>query len=132
MKEASLSANGPLSGLDLRVSAAGTQAQQPFDIRTTAQVAALGERKSLVVETLGGKFAGQRIDLMSPARLSLDRGVLDLDQLDLKVGPAQIEGKLRYGNGRPRARCASPPCRCGSCPASAHLRSKARPKAAWT
>lgn len=100
VREASLAARGPLSGLDLRLAAAGTQAQQPFDLRAEAEVAALGERKSLLVRSLGGKLAGQRIDLMSPARLSLDRGVLDLDQLDLKVGPAQIEGRLRYGNGR--------------------------------
>jgi translocation and assembly module TamB len=77
-------------------------ADQPFDLRAQAEVAALGEPRSVNLRSFGGRLAGQRLELVSPARLSLDGGVLDLDQLDLKVGPAQVQGSLRYGNGQAR------------------------------
>jgi translocation and assembly module TamB len=102
VREAALDAKGPLGALGLSLSAAGSQADQPFDLRAQAEVAALGEPRSVNLRSFGGRLAGQRLELVSPARLSLDGGVLDLDQLDLKVGPAQVQGSLRYGNGQAR------------------------------
>ncbi|HEX8374935.1 MAG TPA: hypothetical protein VF606_07120, partial [Geminicoccaceae bacterium] len=102
LKEAALDAKGPLDALGLTLSAAGSQADQPFDLRAQAEVAALAEPRSVDLRSFAGKLAGQRLELVSPARLSLAKGVLDLDQLDLKVGPAQVQGSLSYGNGRAR------------------------------
>jgi translocation and assembly module TamB len=102
VRQATLAAEGPLDRLGLKLAATGTQASQPLDVRAEAEVSALGERKSVLLSAFAGKLAGQDIALAAPARLTLDQGVLDLDQLDLKVGPAQVQGSLRYGAGSAR------------------------------
>src|SRR4051794_7334673 len=102
LKQAQLAAKGPLDRVGLTLAASGQQAAQPFDVKAAAEVAALGEDKRVTLSSFGGKLAGQQVQLVAPARLALDKGVLDLDQLDLKVGPAQVQGSLRYGNGSAR------------------------------
>ena len=102
LKQAQLAAKGPLDRVGLTLAASGQQAAQPFDVKAAAEVAALGEDKRVTLSSFGGKLAGQQVQLVTPARLALDKGVLDLDQLDLEVGPAQVQGSLRYGNGSAR------------------------------
>ncbi|MFO1067433.1 MAG: translocation/assembly module TamB domain-containing protein [Geminicoccaceae bacterium] len=100
---ASLTARGAIADAALTLAAKGQQQALPFDLSTDARVRMLGAPRRLDVERLQGLYAGQTIELRQPARLVLDKGVLDLDQLDLKVGQAQVQGNLRMGGGRVRA-----------------------------
>ena len=102
VESATLTAKGALADLQLTAQAKGQQ-QGPFDIASRARLQVAGPAKQVDLQNLAGTFAGQTIELRAPARLRLDQGVLDLDQLDLRIGQARIQGDASTGNGRVRA-----------------------------
>lgn len=102
VEAATLTAKGSLADMQLAAQAKGQQ-QGPFDLASRARLQIAGEAKRVELQNLAGTFAGQSIELRAPARLSLDKGVLDLDQLDLRIGQARIQGDATTGNGRVRA-----------------------------
>lgn len=102
VETATLTAKGDLADLQLTAQAKGQQ-QGPFDLASRARLQVAGPAKQVDLQNLAGTFAGQTIELRAPARLKLDQGVLDLDQLDLRIGQARIQGDASTGNGRLRA-----------------------------
>ena len=102
VESATVTAKGTLADLLLTAQAKGQQ-QGPFDVATRARLQVAGPAKQVDLQNLAGTYAGQTIELRAPARLRLDQGVLDLDQLDLRVGQARIQGNARTGDGRIRA-----------------------------
>ncbi|MDX6750038.1 translocation/assembly module TamB domain-containing protein [Geminicoccaceae bacterium 1502E] len=97
---ASVEAKGPVSALDLTVTARGSQAQAPFDITARARVAALDEAKRVELASLEGSYDGRPVKLRAPATIVLDKGVLDIDQLDLQVGEARLKSRAQLGDGK--------------------------------
>lgn len=98
---AAVTAKGPLTDLAVTIDADGTQAGQPLRLSTAADVAAMGEPRSVVLQRLTAAAAGQDIRLQQPASLTLaQNGAVDLRDLDLVAGPARIAGDLGYGPGR--------------------------------
>ena len=102
VETANLAAEGALADMRLTGDAKGDK-QGPFNLATRARLRIAGDRKSVELSSLNGTFAGQSIELRAPAMLSLDQGVLDLDQLDLRVGQARIQGQAQTNSGRLRA-----------------------------
>ncbi|MEZ5824881.1 MAG: translocation/assembly module TamB domain-containing protein [Geminicoccaceae bacterium] len=84
----------------LSAKANGRQAGDEFDITTDARLDVLGPRQEIFLDRLTGRAAGQNIDLKSPAKLVLDKGVMQIDKLDLVVGEARIQGGANMGDGK--------------------------------
>ncbi len=103
VEQATVSAAGPITDLQLALAAKGVQQAQPFDVQAKADASVLGDRKSVTLQELTGRYQGQAIKLRQPAKLVLDKGTLDLDTLDLVVGDAGIRANGRLGGGRVRA-----------------------------
>ena len=76
----------------------------PFNVRARARADVLGEAQAVYLDELEGVFQAQSIRLMSPATMRLRDGVLDIDQLDLRIGDARIQGNLNLDQPRDRAR----------------------------
>ncbi len=76
----------------------------PFNVNATARADVLGDARAVYLDALDGVFQAQTIKLMSPAVLQLENGVLDIDQLDLRIGDASIQGNLNLDQGRNRAK----------------------------
>lgn len=93
VEAASLTARGPLSALQLEAAARGEQ-QGPFDLSARSRVDLTGPRRRAELQALDGIYAGQSIQLRAPAALTLEGGVLEIDQLDLRIGEARIQGRL--------------------------------------
>lgn len=100
VESASVTAAGPLAEVRVRAAGKGRQEANDFDVRAAASLAVLGEPKRVVLESIEGSYAGQPVQLLAPARLTLDKGVLDLDRLDLRFGEAHTRSRARYGAGR--------------------------------
>lgn len=90
-----------LFNLDAR---ANGQMNGPFKVTSKARLDVLGETREVYLDELDGVFQAQSIELLSPAKLRLENGVLDLDQLDLKIGDASIQGGLNFDQPANRAR----------------------------
>ncbi|HET6467003.1 MAG TPA: translocation/assembly module TamB domain-containing protein [Geminicoccaceae bacterium] len=101
VEQARLTATGALGDLQVALEAEGQQIDR-FDVAARARLMILEEPRRVELQSLAGTFAGQRIELGSPATLVLDQGVLDLDQLDLRIGQARIQGNLDMQGGRVR------------------------------
>jgi translocation and assembly module TamB len=97
---ARVTADGALADLQVTAAAKGAQAAQSFDLAAKARLQVMGEPRKVQLQTVSGSFAGQTIQLRQPATLVLDQGVLDLDQLDLAIGRARVQGKVEMGKGR--------------------------------
>lgn len=96
-----LTGDRSLFNLDL---AANGEMDGPFNIVAQARADVLGETRTAVIDSLDGVFQGQSIRLMSPATARLEGGVLDIDQLDLRIGDASIQGNLLLDQPADRAR----------------------------
>lgn len=103
LAEASVDVDGSFGNLAIQARANGTQAGQPLDLRAAAQAEVLEPRKQVRLTTLEGTLAGQNVRLGQPTTVVLDQGVLDIDQVDLQLGPARVQGSLELGGGRVRA-----------------------------
>ena len=95
-----LNVGGRLAALDVAATAAGTQAGQPFDLDAAAALDVLSARKTVRVTKVAGTLAGEPLRLVQPTTVTLDGGVLDVDQIDLELGPARVQGKLQLGPSR--------------------------------
>ncbi len=76
----------------------------PFNLEAGARLDVLGETRKVYLDRLDGVLQAQSLSLVNPATLRLENGVLDLDQLDLKIGEARVEGELRLDQPANRAR----------------------------
>lgn len=103
LDEAVVEIDGTPAELAVVARAAGSQAGQPFNLKADATLALMEPRRSVRLSSIEGTLAGQNAKLMRPATIVLDQGVLVIDQLDLRLGPARAQGSLRYGDGRIRA-----------------------------
>lgn len=103
VESATLTARGPLSALQLEATARGDQ-QGPFDLSARSRVELTGTRRRAELQALDGIYAGQSIQLRAPATLTLEGGVLEIDQLDLRIGEARIQGRLDSRPGRVQGR----------------------------
>lgn len=103
LDEATVDLGGTLADLTVAARAAGNQGGQPFNLKANAALAVLDPRKSVRLTAIEGTVAGQDAKLMRPATIVLDQGVLNIDQLDLQLGPARAQGSLQFGDGRIRA-----------------------------
>lgn len=103
VESATLTARGPLSALQLEATARGDQ-QGPFDLSARSRVELTGTRRRAELQALDGVYAGQSIQLRAPATLTLQGGVLEIDQLDLRIGEARIQGRLDSRPGRVQGR----------------------------
>ncbi|MCB1833559.1 MAG: hypothetical protein KDH19_09000, partial [Geminicoccaceae bacterium] len=86
--------------LNLNATASGRQKGEPFDITTAARLDVAGAPQQIFLDSLSGRAAGQDIELRAPARLVLDKGVMQIDKLDLVVGEARIQGGASMNDGR--------------------------------
>jgi translocation and assembly module TamB len=75
----------------------------PFNIQTKARADVMGETRTVTLDALDGVFQAQSIRLLTPATMRLEGGVLDIDQLDLRIGDARIQGDLNLDRPRDRA-----------------------------
>ena len=106
--DAQLQAQGDLADLELTVSARGSQAGRPFEVRTSA-TAELAERaKRVVVSELGGNLMGHALSLGGPARVETDGSAIDLDGLDLRLGATSLRADLGIGTSGAPADLAMP------------------------
>jgi translocation and assembly module TamB len=103
VEQALVTAKGSLADLRVTAEARGAQQAQPFNVASSARLQVAGARKQVELSTLTGSFAGQDIQLRAPANLTLDQGVLDLNQLDLRIGQAQVQGNARTSGRTIRA-----------------------------
>lgn len=104
LEDATVRVTGDRSLLNLDVAANG-EMNGPFNIEAAAAADVLGEdARTVRIDSLDGVFQGQTIRLMSPANARLEGGVLDIDQLDLKIGDASIQGNLLLDQPEDRAR----------------------------
>jgi translocation and assembly module TamB len=99
---AKLTLDGPLAELGFALEATGSQAGQKLALEARGRLAALAEPRRLELAQLTGTLAGQAIRLRQPARITLDKGVLDLGTLDLEIGRATA--RIRAGLGGPTLR----------------------------
>ena len=102
LDSAELVLDGPLADLGIGFEATGSQAGQKLALAARGRLAALAEPRRLELAQLSGTLAGQAIKLRQPARITLDKGVLDLGTLDLEIGPATA--RIRAGLGGPTLR----------------------------
>lgn len=102
LDSARLRVDGPLAELPFELAARGEQAGKPLAFDAQGRLAALAEPRRLELARLSGTLAGQAIRLRQPARITLDKGVLDLGTLDLEVGRASA--RIRAGLGGPTLR----------------------------
>jgi len=105
LDEATLRITGDRELYDVEADAEG-ETEGPFNVRARARADVLGETQAVFLDELEGVFQAQSIRLMSPATMRLDAGVLDIDQLDLRIGDARIQGNLNLDQPRDRARAA--------------------------
>lgn len=103
LERASLGLDGTLADLGLRFATQGQQAGQPLALEAQGRLAALSEPRRLELARLGGSLAGQAIRLKQPARITLEKGVLDLGTLDVEFGPATARIRAGLGRGTVRA-----------------------------
>lgn len=103
LEDATVRVEGDRALLNLDAKANG-EMNGPFNVAGKARLDVLGEARKVNLDKLDGVFQGQSIELVNPATLRLENGVLDLDQLDLKIGDASIQGELRLDQPAGRAR----------------------------
>ncbi len=103
LDQATVRVTGDRDLFNLTADAEG-EMEGPFNLRARARADVLGEAQAVFLDELDGVFQAQRISLLSPATMRLDAGVLDIDQLDLKIGDARIQGNLNLDQPRDRAR----------------------------
>jgi translocation and assembly module TamB len=101
LDDATVTLTGDRSLFTLEAVAAGDM-DGPFNVRTTARADVMGAARTVTVDALDGVFQAQSIRLQSPATLRLEDGVLDIDQLDLRIGDARIQGNLNLDQPRDR------------------------------
>ena len=75
----------------------------PFNLSARARADVMGETQAVFIDELDGVFQAQRITLVSPATVRLEDGVLDIDQLDLRIGDARIRGNMLLDQQQNRA-----------------------------
>ena len=102
LDEATVQVTGDRSLYNLTADAQGDM-NGPFNVRTRARADVLGGAQAVFLDELEGVFQAQSILLLSPATLRLEDGVLDIDQLDLRIGDARIQGNLNLDQPRDRA-----------------------------
>ncbi len=102
LETAELRLDGPLAELPFELAARGEQAGKPLALDAQGRFAALAEPRRLELVRLSGTLAGQAIRLRQPARITLEKGVLDLGTLDLEIGRATA--RIRAGIGGPTIR----------------------------
>ncbi len=95
--------SGPLADLAISADVAG-EAGDPFDLAAEARLSLARTRQRLTLETLEGLLAGQKVKLRAPAEAVLERGVLDIDRLDLWVGEGTVRGELETAPDYRKAR----------------------------
>ncbi len=105
LEAATVRITGDRSLLDLQADAQGDM-DGPFNVRTRARADVMGPARVVYLDELDGIFQAQSIRLLSPATMRLDGGVLDIDQLDLRIGDARIQGNLNLDQPRNRALAA--------------------------
>ena len=99
-----LTAQGPLGALDLRLRTAGEQAGRAFDLDTAATVDAASATRTVRLTTLDAGYGSERARLLQPAtaRLAAD-GAVALDRLALTVGGGRLALSGELGQGQVRA-----------------------------
>ena len=97
---AKVDVGGRLAALDIGAATAGSQAGQPFDLNARAAVEPLGPRQRIQLSRLDGKLAGETLRLGAPATVTIEGRRIDLDQLDLALGPARLSGNLALGDSQ--------------------------------
>lgn len=103
LERAALGLDGTLADMALRLELAGQQAGRPLALEAQGRLAALAEPRRLELVRLAGTFAGRAIRLERPARITLDKGILDLGTLDLEIGEATARIRAGLGRGTLRA-----------------------------
>ena len=102
LDQATVQVTGDRSLFALEAAADGDM-DGPFNLRTRARADVMGAAQQLYLDELNGIFQAQSISLLSPATMRLVDGVLDIDQLDLRIGDARIQGNLNLDQPRDRA-----------------------------
>ena len=108
--DALVNLNGALNDLRLKAEVTGDQ-NGPLTAVLEARAALDGtlqtvgpqSLRSLYLDKLDAEMQGQTFELQAPAAITLDDGVLNLDQLDLKIGQGSIRGKASLDNDRVNA-----------------------------
>jgi translocation and assembly module TamB len=102
LDDATIRVTGDRDLFELAADAEG-DLQGPFNLRARARADVLGAAQAVYLDELEGVFQAQSILLQSPATMRLKDGVLDIDQLDLRIGDARIQGNLNLDQPRDRA-----------------------------
>lgn len=100
VRNTAIDLSGTLNDLAITLQTAGEQANEPFEMRAGVKADLESAAKTIVLERLEGRAAGQDIRLQRPSTIVQDGELLNVDRLDLKIGEAQIEGGLNMGNGQ--------------------------------
>ncbi|MCS7267010.1 MAG: translocation/assembly module TamB domain-containing protein [Geminicoccaceae bacterium] len=103
LERVQLSVEGPIAEVGFALDAKGSRAGRPMSLQANGRLAALVEPRRLELAKLTGQIAGQTIELRQPARIVLDKGVLDLGTLDLKIGEATARTRAALEGGQIRA-----------------------------
>ena len=98
---ASVGLGGALEDLRLNANVTGEQNGNPMradlaaraSIDGTLQTIGPESFRSLFLDKLDAEIQGQTIQLQAPSAIRLEDGVLDLDQLDLKIGQGTVRSK---------------------------------------
>ncbi|MGH6914232.1 MAG: hypothetical protein ACREH3_11070, partial [Geminicoccales bacterium] len=95
VSSARLGAKGGLDALRLTAAAEG-KAIEDFDIAAEAGLT-LGDAVTLRLERLDGEVAGETLRLAAPAELRVAGNDVRLAGLDLRLGPAALQGEVALG-----------------------------------
>jgi len=106
LDSAALTFDGPTADLGFGFEAAGSRAGQKLALAARGRLTALAEPRRLELAQLTGTLAGQAIRLKQPARITLDKGVLDLGTLDFEIGQATARIRAGLGGSTLRAEAA--------------------------
>ncbi|MGD9509014.1 MAG: translocation/assembly module TamB domain-containing protein [Geminicoccaceae bacterium] len=101
-----LKVGGRLAALDLNATTSGNQAGKPFQLDAQAAVEPLGPRQRVQLTRLEGQLAGETLRLAAPATVTVQGQRIDLDRLDLALGPARLTGNLALGDSQVRGELA--------------------------
>ncbi len=98
-----VSLDGSIADVGFALEVQGARGGQAMALQASGRLAALSDPRRLELAKLTGQIGGQTIELRQPARIVLDKGVLDLGTLDLKIGEASARTRASLGAGQIRA-----------------------------
>lgn len=100
VRDTAIAAKGTLADLAITLQTMGEQGAEPFSLQLAANADVAEAAKTVILERLEGRAAGQDIKLQRPATIVQDGEIVDIDRIDLVIGEASIEGGLEMGGGR--------------------------------